>query len=82
MRSEQVIASSWRALVLPPCPRHSISTLDEICGRFLPSRSRQCFLRGRAEHEIGICEIGGLPTLGSEGMPPDYTPRFCWWGMW
>ena len=42
MRSEHVIASSWRALVLPPCPRHSISTLDEICGRFLPSRSRQC----------------------------------------
>ena len=42
MRSEHVIASSWRALVLPPCPRHSISPLDEICGRLLPSRSRQC----------------------------------------
>jgi hypothetical protein len=34
MRSENVIASSWRALVLPPCPRNSISTLVEICGRF------------------------------------------------
>jgi hypothetical protein len=77
MRSEQVIASSWRALVLPPCPRHSISILDEICGRFLPSRSRQCFLRGPGGTRDRHLRNRGLPTLGSEGMPPDYTPRFC-----
>jgi hypothetical protein len=22
------------------------------------------------------------PAGSSDGVPPDYTPRFCWSGMW